>query len=834
MTRRGSNFGVLLVALLAALLLSWVWQMNNAQPEVEYSRVRQLFMQEKVVSFTVEDNTLTLNLREEFNGSKVVHYDLYDFQLFYNDLNPLVEDQYTRGIIQSYNYHQDHSTDWIQTLLPWILAALMIGVMWYVMAGRGQMMGGGVDRMTRFGMARTRTLNENDKHITFADVAGADEEKEELSEIVDFLKDPEKYVELGARIPKGVLLVGPPGTGKTLLAKAVAGEAQVGFLSISGSDFVELYVGVGASRVRDLFEQAKRSSPAIVFIDEIDAVGRQRGAGLGGGHDEREQTLNQLLVEMDGFSSNEGVVVLAATNRADVLDPALLRPGRFDRQIYVGLPDIRGREEILQVHSKGKPLAEDVDLHKLAQGTSGFTGADLENLVNEGALLAARKNRPFITMDDLKDAEIKVIAGPEKRSRVIPQHERELTAWHEAGHAVVMYNLPGQDPVSQISIVPRGTAGGLTISLPEEDRSFLSRRYMEDKIVSLLGGRVAEQLCIGDISTGASNDLQRATDIARKMVASYGMSDRIGAVAFDTGHDEIFIGRTMAQGRVYSESVAAEIDQEIKAVLSNAYGRCEEILKEHRKQLDSVARYLLEHETMEREAFVDVMNGVEHPRAPAPKSGAESKATATPTASDSVSKKDSHVTPVLSRILNRNGKRSGKTERVVKHIADSEPDKTVNLDKDAPRNKSAARSTQQRKAAPRNNPDDTPKAGKSAARAERNAKADKTDSDTKGNVSRNAKPDTVESKVSRGAKPDNVEGNVSRNAKPDTVEGNVSRNAKPDNAESKASRNAKPDNIPRDEAESSLPGDTQPDNAESPDTPKRKTAAQSATGKKKK
>ncbi len=813
---------MLLVALLAALLLSWVWQLNNAQPEVEYSRVRQLFMQEKVVSFTVEDNTLTLNLREEFNGSKVVHYDLYDFQLFYNDLNPLVEDQYTRGIIQSYNYHQDHSTDWIQTLLPWILAALMIGVMWYVMTGRGQMMGGGVDRMARFGMARTRTLTENDKHITFADVAGADEEKEELSEIVDFLKDPEKYVELGARIPKGVLLVGPPGTGKTLLAKAVAGEAQVGFLSISGSDFVELYVGVGASRVRDLFEQAKRSSPAIVFIDEIDAVGRQRGAGLGGGHDEREQTLNQLLVEMDGFSSNEGVVVLAATNRADVLDPALLRPGRFDRQIYVGLPDIRGREEILQVHSKGKPLAEDVDLRKLAQGTSGFTGADLENLVNEGALLAARKNRPFITMDDLKDAEIKVIAGPEKRSRVIPQHERELTAWHEAGHAVVMYNLPGQDPVSQISIVPRGTAGGLTISLPEEDRSFLSRRYMEDKIVSLLGGRVAEQLCIGDISTGASNDLQRATDIARKMVASYGMSDRIGAVAFDTGHDEIFIGRTMAQGRVYSESVAAEIDQEIKAVLSNAYSRCEEILKEHRKQLDSVARYLLEHETMEREAFVDVMNGIEHPRVPASKSApAKSKAVETSPASDNASKKDGHVTPVLSRILNRNGKRSGKTERVVKHIADSEPDKTVNLDKDAPRNKSASRNTQagkatdRRKAAPRNNPDDNPqapKAGKSASRAqaERNAKPDKTDRDAKGNVSRDTKPENAGSKASRDAKPDEAESNISRDAKPDNVESNASR-----------------------EAESSLPRDTKPDNAESPDTPKKKPAAQSATGKKK-
>ena len=375
----------------------------------------------------------------------------------------------------------------MELLLPWLLAALVLGLLWYFLMARAQ---GGGDRMAKFGNARTRTLSEKDKKVTFDDVAGADEEKEELQEIVDFLKDPQKFTSLGARIPKGVLLVGPPGTGKTLIAKAVAGEAGVHFLSISGSDFVELYVGVGASRVRDLFEQAKKTAPAIVFIDEIDAVGRQRGTGLGGGHDEREQTLNQLLVEMDGFAANEGVVVLAATNRADVLDPALLRPGRFDRQIYVGHPDIRGREEILKVHVRQKPLAEDVDLKKLAQGTAGFTGADLENLINEAALLAARKDQKFITMADLKEAEIKVIAGPEKKSRVIPQHERELTAWHEAGHAVVMHALPGQDPVSQITIVPRGMAGGMTISLPEEDRSYLSKRYMEDQIVALLGGRV--------------------------------------------------------------------------------------------------------------------------------------------------------------------------------------------------------------------------------------------------------------------------------------------------------------------------------------------------------
>ena len=515
-----------------------------------------------------------------------------------------MEQQHDAGIITSYNYHQDHSVNWVETLLPWVLTAVLIGVMWYFTMGRMQGMGGG-ERMARFGMARTRTLTEGEKRVTFEDVAGADEEKEELREIVDFLRDPEKYVELG---PKGVLLVGPPGTGKTLLAKAVAGEAEVGFLSISGSDFVELYVGVGASRVRDLFEQAKRTSPAIVFIDEIDAVGRQRGTGLGGGHDEREQTLNQLLVEMDGFSANQGVVVLAATNRSDVLDPALLRPGRFDRQIYVGLPDIKGREEILRVHSKGKPLGEDVDLHKLAQGTAGFTGADLENLINEGALLTARDSRKFITMEDLENAQIKVIAGPEKRSRVIPDHERKLTAWHEAGHAVVIHTLPGQDPVSQITIVPRGQAGGMTISLPEEDRSFYSKRYMEDRIVSLLGGRVAEQLCLKDISTGASNDLQRATGIARKMVASYGMSDKIGAVAFDSGHDEVFIGRTMSQGRSYSEAVAAQIDEEIKSVLAKAYHRCEEILSAHRAQLDAVASYLLEHETMDRDAFLSVMD----------------------------------------------------------------------------------------------------------------------------------------------------------------------------------------------------------------------------------
>ena len=605
---RVSNFSFIFLALVIFLCMSWLWQANSQTPQLEYSQVRQLFLQEKVEAFSIDDShTLTMTLREELDGSRTVRYRLYDFQLFYDDMNQLVQDQYAKGVIKAYDYPEPETTNWLELILPWLLTALVMGVMFYFFVFRAQGGGMGADRMAKFGSARTRVLSDKDKKVTFEDVAGADEEKEELQEIVEFLKDPKRFISLGARIPKGVLLVGPPGTGKTLLAKAVAGEAGVGFLSISGSDFVELYVGVGASRVRDLFDQAKKTSPAIVFIDEIDAVGRQRGTGVGGGHDEREQTLNQLLVEMDGFAANEGVVVLAATNRADVLDPALLRPGRFDRQVYVGLPDIRGREEILKVHARGKPLSEDVDLKKLAQGTAGFTGADLENLINEGALLAARKDRQVITMEDLKEAEIKVIAGPEKKSRVIPQHERELTAWHEAGHAVVMHALPDQDPVSRITIVPRGQAGGMTISLPEEDRSYLSKRYMEDQIVALLGGRVAEKLCLGDISTGASNDIQRATQIARKMVASYGMSEKMGTVSFESGHDEVFIGRTMSQGRSYSEAVAAQIDEEVKTVVGAAYTRCETILRDQREKLDAVARYLLEHETMEREDFLSVM-----------------------------------------------------------------------------------------------------------------------------------------------------------------------------------------------------------------------------------
>ena len=607
MRERASSLGVVLLLAIMALAASWLLQNNADMPQVDYAQARQLFVQEKVQRFTVEGNTLTLELREDWKGSKTVSHELYDFQLFQDDLMPLVLEQSEKGIIEDYDFYQDHSVNWLATLAPTLITVLCIGLFWYFFILRPQQMaGGGQDRMAKFGSARIRTLSESDRSIGFRSVAGADEEKEELSEIVDFLRDPEKYSALGARIPKGVLLVGPPGTGKTLLAKAVANEAGVAFLSISGSDFMELYVGVGASRVRDLFSQAKKQSPAIVFIDEIDAVGRQRGTGLGGGHDEREQTLNQLLVEMDGFGRNEGVVVLAATNRADVLDPALLRPGRFDRQVYVGLPDIRGREEILKIHAKDKPLAEDVDLADIARGTPGFTGADLENLLNEAALLAARKNAPYLSMEDIRAAEIKVIAGPEKHSRIIPQHERELTAYHEAGHAIVMHSLPNHDPVSQISIVPRGQAGGMTISLPEEDRSYLSKRYLEDEITALLGGRVAESLVLGDISTGASNDIQRASSLAHKMVATYGMSEKLGPVCFDSGSGEVFIGRTMSQGRAYSETVAAEIDAEVQAIIAESRSRCEAILTEQRDKLEAVAQYLLAHETMERADFLAV------------------------------------------------------------------------------------------------------------------------------------------------------------------------------------------------------------------------------------
>ena len=598
--RRKIGFGTILMVILAVCVVAYVVSAMRTAGDIPYSELRQYFLEEKVQEFSISDTRITAKLK----GGSTVTSDLYDFDLFYQDLNELVQKQYDSGIITAYNYHADHSTNWLQLLLPYVLAFLGFILLMNLM---NRMAGGGAgaqDKLSRFGEAKVSTPGE--KKVTFQDVAGADEEKEELREIVEFLREPQKYLDLGAHIPKGVLLVGPPGTGKTLLAKAVAGEAGVQFLSISGSDFVEMYVGVGASRVRDLFQQAKKNAPAIIFIDEIDAVGRQRGSGLGGGHDEREQTLNQLLVEMDGFGSNEGVVVLAATNRVDILDPALLRPGRFDRQVYVGLPDIKGREEILQVHAKNKPLAEDVDLKQIARGTAGFTGADLENLLNEAALLAGRSSESFITMKDLQESIIKVIAGPEKHSRVIPEKERRLTAYHEAGHAVVMHALPDLDPVHQITIVPRGEAGGMTIYLPDEDRSYLSRSYMLDNIAGLLGGRAAEQLVLGDISTGASNDISRATQLARKMVGTYGMSEQLGNVAFDAGHDEVFIGKSMAQTRPYSEKTAAEMDGEIRRIMDDAYARCTAILEQYRPQLVEVAEYLLANETMTAEEFEKV------------------------------------------------------------------------------------------------------------------------------------------------------------------------------------------------------------------------------------
>ena len=601
---RRFNCRSLILLVLCLLVVMYLARSMTRQGDITYGEMRQLFMNEKVQSFAINDTRLTATLADK----TTVTCQLYSFDLFFDDLNDLVVQQYEKGIITSYNYPA-RSTNWLQLLLPYVLAVMAFILLMNLMTRMNGGAGSVSDKMAHFGEARVSSIPEGDKKVTFKDVAGADEEKEELQEIVEFLRDPDKYLKLGAHIPKGVLLVGPPGTGKTLLAKAVAGEAGVKFLSISGSDFVEMYVGVGASRVRDLFVQAKKDAPAIVFIDEIDAVGRQRGSGLGGGHDEREQTLNQLLVEMDGFGSNEGVVVLAATNRVDILDPALLRPGRFDRQVYVGLPDIKGREDILKIHARNKPLAEDVDLGQVAKGTPGFTGADLENLLNEAALLTGRQDKAAIDKACIDEAVIKVIAGPEKHSRVIPQQERKLTAYHEAGHAVVMRALPQHDPVHQITIVPRGQAGGMTISLPDEDRSYLSREYMIQQIVSLLGGRAAEQLMLGDISTGASNDIQRATSMARKMVGTYGMSAKMGNVAFDTGSDEVFIGKSMGHTRPYSEKTAAEMDSEIRAIIDEAYDKALAIIRDHQQQLTGIAEYLLVNETMDSDVFESFFTG---------------------------------------------------------------------------------------------------------------------------------------------------------------------------------------------------------------------------------
>ena len=595
---------ILLVAVLALMLVvlsSSLLTQNGSR--LAYSDVLDLFENKRVESFVLQGDTLTLTLYgSDAEQAGTATAKIGDIETFHKDLDETIAAQSAVGVLKSYNYLPAANSIW-KTALPYLLVGIALLFVWFILMNRS---GSGPNAMAQFTRANARFGVPSGESVTFQDVAGADEEKEELSEIVEFLRDPDRFKQLGAKIPKGVLLVGPPGTGKTLLARAVAGEANVAFLSISGSDFVELYVGVGASRVRDLFEQAKRVAPAIVFIDEIDAVGRQRGAGLGGGHDEREQTLNQLLVEMDGFSANEGVIVIAATNRKDILDPALLRPGRFDRQIYVGAPDWRGRLAILQVHARKKPLADNVDLPAVAKATAGFTGADLANLLNEGALLAARRGKAAISQQDLETSMIKVIAGPEKKSRVVSHAEKMLTAVHEAGHAICMYCLDSQDPVHLITIIPRAQAGGMTISLPQDDRSYSSRNEMFETIVSFLGGRVAEAQKLCDISTGASNDLQRATGIARDMVAKYGMSDSIGPVSY-AGGQEVFIGRDYEKTKPYSEQTAGQIDAQVQKIMREAYQRCEQILRDHAERLDKIAGFLMENENMSRTQFEAVM-----------------------------------------------------------------------------------------------------------------------------------------------------------------------------------------------------------------------------------
>ena len=595
----------LLPYLLVLLVLVGVYGFMNKPVEAEpsYAEVRELFESEQVSAFTVTDTTLRMKLREPIDGKTELKKDLFSVTLFYDDLGELIEQQKADGIIEDYDFTADHSINYVAMFAPYILAVLGIFAIWYFLSVRSAG-GGGGDRMAKFGTASFKTGGDNKRPTTFSDVAGADEEKEELQEIVDFLKAPGKFIDLGARIPKGVLLVGPPGTGKTLLARAVAGEAGVQFLSISGSDFVEMYVGVGASRVRDLFEQAKKVAPAIIFIDEIDAVGRQRGTGLGGGHDEREQTLNQLLVEMDGFTNNEGVIVMAATNRADILDNALLRPGRFDRRVYMGLPDIKGREDILKVHARGKPLGDDVDLKSIARGTAGFAGADLENLLNEAAILATRSKRRFIMQEDIDEAILKVVMGPEKKSRIVSERARRLTAYHESGHAIASFFLKNSDPVHYITIIPRGAAGGFTWYRKAEDaEDFTSRGEMFDSIVSALGGRIAEQLFLDDISTGASGDIQQATNVARDMVMKYGMSEKLGPISFDDSSHSIFIGRDFGTTKSYSEETAATIDEEVKHIFDQAYAKCEALLREHADLLTGLAEYLLIHETIEGDDF---------------------------------------------------------------------------------------------------------------------------------------------------------------------------------------------------------------------------------------
>jgi len=597
-------FPVIIYVGLLILLFTWLLGMFSSGTDgLKYSDVIAQFQKENVSSFQVDGDTITMELHNPLNGKKQVSAKLADPAAFHQQLQPLLQEQTESGVLKWYNFLPEAELSPYDFILPIILAGLVLLLVWGFLAGRAN----NNHPLNNFGRANA-TNGQTGKKVTFQDVAGMEEEKKELQEVVDFLRQPDKFTKIGAKIPHGILLSGPPGTGKTLLARAVAGEADVQFLSISGSDFMEMYVGVGASRVRDLFEQARKIAPAIIFIDEIDAVGRKRGSGMGGGHDEREQTLNQLLVEMDGFTKSEGVIVLAATNRHDILDPALLRPGRFDRQIYVGVPDASEREAILKVHAKGKCLDDSVNLNTVALATAGFTGADLSNLLNEAAILAAREDRPALNMNDLNEAMMKVLAGPEKRSRVRLQKDLRLTAIHEAGHAVAMYSLPTHDPVRQISIIPRGRALGLTWTQPEQESNHLTRNEMYEMIVGLLGGRVAEELFLKDISTGASNDIDRASKLARDMVGRYGMCPTLGTVSY-TGGEELFIGRDFERTKSYSEKVAGTMDDEVKALMDKAYKHCADILTRDSEKLKQVVKFLLDNETMSGTQFAQCMQG---------------------------------------------------------------------------------------------------------------------------------------------------------------------------------------------------------------------------------
>ena len=594
------NFGFYILLFAIIMVIFTMYTSLPTEDVKTYNDLYEEIVAGNVKSLTIVEQNATAILQNETS----MEVTIPPVEQFHADLGDILRKQMDEGKIEL-DYQPPAETPWWLSILPTLIMVVVFVFFWMFFLNQS---GGGGKAMS-FGKTKAKMLSDSDKKYTFADVAGAEEEKEELAEIVEFLKNPARFTELGARIPRGVLLVGPPGTGKTLLAKAVAGEAGVPFFSISGSDFVEMFVGVGASRVRDLFEQAKKHPASIVFIDEIDAVGRHRGAGLGGGHDEREQTLNQLLVEMDGFGDNQGTIIIAATNRPDILDPALLRPGRFDRQVVVGSPDVKGREDILKVHTCKKPLEQDVKLDVLAKSTAGFSGADLENLTNEAALLAARRGKKLIGMSEFEDSIIKVIAGPEKKTRVITEHERKLTAYHEAGHAIATRLLPSQDPVHQVSIIPRGRAGGYTLSLPEKDKFYASKMEMIDNIVVLLGGRVAEKLTMDDISTGASNDIERATNIAKNMVVKYGMSDKLGPMTFGSSNSEVFIGRDYGRTQDYSENVAAQIDEEIKKIIDGAYARCTQLLEDNMDKLKVVADELLEKETIDAKRFEELFTG---------------------------------------------------------------------------------------------------------------------------------------------------------------------------------------------------------------------------------